>query len=337
MGLKPIIRGILTYVPSLSAFVTKRTGGTNSARYCYSVWLRHLVMAQQHGLATQPQVIAELGPGDSLGIGLAALLSGAESYYALDIVDYANTQANLVIFHELVNLFLRKELIPDEQEFPALRPLLESYEFPREILTDERLAQSLSSNRIQLIAEAISGTGDSKKRPIGIHYIVPWYDDRVIRAQSVDMIFSQAVLEHVDNLTQTYQSLHRWLKADGFMSHQIDFGCHGLAKKWNGHWAYSDLAWKIVRGKRSYLLNRYPYSVHKRLLEQCGFNIVAEVKTFDDSGLARAHLSSSFQAISDEDLTTRTVHILAWRTRDERRTTRDESVRGSVPTMGYRV
>jgi hypothetical protein len=268
-------------------------------------------MAQQHGLATQPQVIAELGPGDSLGIGLAALLSGAANYYALDIVDYANTEANLVMFHELVKLFQRKEPIPDEQEFPALRPLLESYEFPREILTDERLAQSLSSNRIQLIAEAISGTGDSKKRPIGIRYIVPWYDDRVIRAQSVDMIFSQAVLEHVDNLTQTYQSLYRWLKVDGFMSHQIDFGCHGLAKKWNGHWAYSDLAWKIVRGKRSYLLNRYPYSVHKRLLEQCGFNIVAEVKTFDDSGLARTHLSSSFQAISDEDLMTRTVHILA--------------------------
>jgi hypothetical protein len=271
-------------------------------------------MAQQHGLATQPRVIAELGPGDSLGIGLAALLSGAECYYALDIVDYANTEANLAIFHQLVNLFQRKEPVPEEQEFPALRPLLECYEFPREILTDERVAQSLRSNRIQLITEALTGTSDSNKSPIGIHYIVPWYDSRVIRAQSVDMIISQAVLEHVDNLTQTYEALHRWLKADGFMSHQIDFGCHGLAKKWNGHWAYSDLAWKIVRGKRSYLLNRCPYSVHKRLLEQCGFNIVAEVKTFDDSGIARAHLSSRFQRVSDEDLTTRTVHILATKT-----------------------
>jgi hypothetical protein len=125
------------------------------------------------------------------------------------------------------------------------------------------------------------------------------------------MIFSQAALEHVDNLTQTYQSLHRWLKADGFMSHQIDFGCHSLAKKWNGHWAYSDLTWRMIRGKRSYLLNRCPYSVHRQQLAQCGFNIVAEVKTFDDSGIARAHLNSGFQAISDEDFRTRTVHILA--------------------------
>jgi len=311
MGLKPVLKGILTYIPGLRAFVTRRTGGADSARYCYSVWLRHLVMAHQHGLAAQPRVIAELGPGDSLGIGLAALLSGTECYYALDIVDYANTQANLVIFHELVNLFQRKEPIPDEQEFPALRPLLQSYEFPRQILSDQRLAQSLRSNRIQLITEVLTGTGDSKKSPIAIHYIVPWYDEKVIRPQSVDMIFSQAVLEHVDNLAQTYEALHRWLKADGFMSHQIDFGCHGLAKKWNGHWAYSDLAWRMIRGKRAYLLNRYPYSVHKWQLAQCGFNIVAEVKTFDDSGLTRTHLNSRFQALSDEDLRTRTVHILA--------------------------
>ena len=267
-------------------------------------------MARQYGLNTWPRVVAELGPGDSLGIGLAALLSGAESYYALDIVDYANTQANLAILDELIDLFRRKEPIPDQQEFPALRPLLESYKFPHEILTDDRLAQSLSTDRIQLVTEALTGTGGSKVGTIQIRYIVPWYDEKLIKAQSVDMIFSQAVLEHVDDLAQTYQALHRWLKADGFMSHQIDFGCHGLAKKWNGHWGYCDLAWRMVRGKRSYLLNRQPYSAHKHLLERCGFNIVAEVKTFDDSGLARAQLNSSFRAISDEDLTTRTVHIL---------------------------
>lgn len=322
MGLKPIVRGILTYVPGLSALVSKRTGGADSARYCYSAWLRHLVMAHKHGLATQPEVIAELGPGDSLGIGLAALLSGAERYYALDIVNYAKTQANLVVLDELVNLFQRKEPIPNEQEFPALRPLLESYEFPREILTDSRLHRSLSANRIQLITKALTKApqcsmldarrvSSSENRVPRIDYIVPWYNDKAIRSQSVDMIFSQAVLEHVDDLAQTYQALHHWLKADGFMSHQIDFGCHGLAKKWNGHWAYSDLAWRMVRGKRSYLLNRQPYSAHRHLLEQCGFNIIAEVKTFDDSGIAREHLSTRFCAISDEDLTTRTVHILA--------------------------
>ena len=54
----------------------------------------HLVMAHRSGLSTQPEVVAELGPGDSLGIGMAALLTGAEVYYAFDVVEYASNQRN---------------------------------------------------------------------------------------------------------------------------------------------------------------------------------------------------------------------------------------------------
>lgn len=32
------------------------------------------------------------------------------------------------------------------------------------------------------------------------------------------MIFSQAVLEHVDDLEHTYKTLYRWLKKGGIMS-----------------------------------------------------------------------------------------------------------------------
>jgi len=311
MGLKHIIGGILTYVPKVDKLMAGRTGGTNSARYCYCIWLRHLVMAQQANLCTWPKVIAELGPGDSLGIGLAALVSGAEKYYALDVVEYADTSVNLDILEELIALFAKKEPIPGEQEFPLARPLLPSYEFPHKILTQDRLQQSLAPERIQSIKEALVKAGDSNKSAIEIHYVVPWYDSVLIKQQSLDMIFSQAVLEHVDNLAQTYATFHRWLKTDGFMSHQIDFGCHHLAKKWNGHWAYSDFTWKLVKGKRSYLLNREPYSTHKRLLEQAGFTIVCEVKTSDHSGLAKEQLRPRFRRMSEEDLTTRTVHILA--------------------------
>jgi len=313
MGLKHIIGGILTYVPKVGKLMAGHTGGTNSARYCYSVWLRHLVLAQQNDLCTWPMVIAEFGPGDSLGIGLAALVSGAEKYYALDVVEYANTEVNLDILEELITLFAQKEPIPGQQEFPFARPLLSSYGFPHHILTEDRLSRSLTAERIQCIREALVNVTVPRATMDGIqiHYVVPWYDSDIIKQESVDMIFSQAVLEHVDNLAQTYATLYRWLKRDGFMSHQIDFGCHGLAKRWNGHWAYSDLSWKLVKGKRAYLLNREPYSTHKRLLEQSGFKIVCEAKTLDHSGLAKEQLSSRFRRMSEEDMTTRTVHILA--------------------------
>jgi hypothetical protein len=290
-----------------------RTGGTNSARYCYSVWLRHLVLAKRAGLCTWPRVVAEFGPGDSLGIGLAAIVSGARKYYALDVVEYADSVGNLDILDELVELFTKNESIPEAGEFPLLRPALESYQFPHDILTDKRLQQNLASKRIESIKRALTNTR-LQNGDVEIRYVVPWYDSDVIEPESIDMIFSQAVLEHVEDLEHTYRTFYRWLKNDGFMSHQIDFGCHHLAKQWNGHWAFSDLAWKLIKGKRPYLLNREPYSTHKKLLEQTGFEIVYEVKTSDSSGLAREQLSPGFQQLSEEDLVTRTVHIFARKT-----------------------
>lgn len=48
--LKQIIKGIVTFIPGMNQFRAKKTGGTDSARYCYSVWLRHLIMAKSNGL-----------------------------------------------------------------------------------------------------------------------------------------------------------------------------------------------------------------------------------------------------------------------------------------------
>jgi len=45
-----------------------------SARYYYSVWLQHLVHAHLNGVREVPRVVAELGPGNSLGISSIGLL-----------------------------------------------------------------------------------------------------------------------------------------------------------------------------------------------------------------------------------------------------------------------
>ncbi len=63
MNIRQIAKGIISYIPGLYNPALKgTTGGTNSARYCYSVWLRHLVHAYKNGFSTQPTVVAELGP-----------------------------------------------------------------------------------------------------------------------------------------------------------------------------------------------------------------------------------------------------------------------------------
>ena len=65
-----------------------------------------------------PETVAELGPGFSLGIGLAALLSGSKRLYTLDVVKHWDNEKNLVIFEELIEFFKNKTSIPNNNEYP---------------------------------------------------------------------------------------------------------------------------------------------------------------------------------------------------------------------------
>jgi len=310
----PLVKGISTYLPALSRGFSRdreNAEGTGSARYCYSIWLRHLVMMAQNHLPTQFDVVAELGPGNSLGVGLAALLSGVDRHYSLDVIDYTVNKSNVEIFDELTGLFQKRARIPDPTEFPEAKPFLSSYEFPSHILTEDRLSQALKRERIESIRKSLldlkKGSGDDTR----IFYFVPWCDSKVIQEESVDLIYSQAVLEHVDDLERTYEALARWLKPNGIFSCQIDFRCHETASEWNGHWTYSDFVWKLIRGKRPYLLNRKPHSTHIELLRKYGFEIICDIQFKIPSRIQKRHLASRFQNLSDEDLTTSGAFIQA--------------------------
>ena len=308
LNTKQLLYGMSTCLPGLSRFHAKGTGGL-SARYCYAVWLRHLVMAGRNGLlAAPPKTVGELGPGDSVGIGLAALLSGAEMYYGMDVVQHASLPESATLLDELAALFKRRESIPNPSEFSAVEPSLDSYAFPFELLTDQRLAASLSDDRIDRIRQSLDGC---EGKAAMIRYAAPWYGVDSIRRESCDMILSQAVLEHVDDLPTAYRAMRLWLRPGGHISHEIDFGSHGLTDQWNGHWACSDLAWRLMRGRRAYLLNRQPHSTHVRLLEESGFAIRCDQKVKSPSALGADQLATAFRDMPKEDLTIRCAFIQA--------------------------
>ncbi len=308
MKLKLILNGLATYLPGAHPDAPKKAGATDNARYCYSVWARHLINAHNHGLNANPGVVAELGPGASLGIGLAALISGCEKYFAFDMVKHANTERNIKVFEELIELFKNKTPIPDENEFPRLKPRLESYAFPESIFNKSRMAKALEKIRLEKIRRSIHSISSPESL---ISYKVPWYDPAVINPESVDIVYSQAVLEHVDELKDTYRTMHIWLKPEGHMSHQIDFKCHDCAALWNGHWTYSDLEWKLIRGRRPYLINREPLSTHKKLLADTGFEIIHIQTVKQNSSLTTDKLAKRFQNITAQDMVTSSAFILA--------------------------
>ena len=127
----------------------------------------------------------------------------------------------------------------------------------------------------KIICSNISDISSSHKdNPI--RYIAPWSDAKLNNELSFDFIFSHSVLEHIINPEEVYKSLYKLLKKGGVMSHKIDHSSHGITKSWNGHYFLNQKLWKIICGKKPYLLNRLTPQDHKSIILKCGFKILDE-------------------------------------------------------------
>jgi hypothetical protein len=256
-------------------------------------------MLGEIGFDRWPDSVAEIGPGDSLGIGLAAMLSGADRYQALDIVKHSDVDRTLAVFDRLVELFAERAPRPTKG-WPDFDPYLNGQLFPHHLLTEERLARTLAPERVAAIRDAIVTGGDEK---ISITYHVPWSDPAVVRPGSVDLAISHSVLEHVDDLPATYAALFAWLRPGGLMSHQIDYTSHGIARHWNGFRDCPEPVWALIRGRNAFYINRSPHSEHTRLMRENGFDVVCDLANKSTEGsLPRQSLSQRWTSISDDDL-----------------------------------
>jgi SAM-dependent methyltransferase len=310
MRLGPVARGLLTYVPTLSDLLpSAATGGaTHSANYCYGVWLKHLTLLHAHGMPAVPTTIAELGPGDSLGVGLCALLSGADHYVGLDVVAHSSSASNQAILDELIRMFRDRTPNPDHG-WPQFDSYLDARHFPGHVLTEDALQRALQPDRVAAIRRAVALPCAGNR--VTVQYKAPWFDPRVIEDDTVDLIVSQSVLEHVDDLAGTYRALYRWLRPGGWMSHQIDFKSHQLSRRWNGYRTCSEGMWTLTVGRRPFLINRQPASVHLRLLQEAGFDVVTQQKCLRSDGVSRKELAPLWASLSEEDLNCSGMYVIA--------------------------
>lgn len=307
---KLALRGLLTCMPLLSNLsAVDAEDDAYSPREFYSIWLRHLVVAREFGLIAVPSILAEVGPGQSYGVGIAALVSGVQRYIAFNPWPSTRKLLNLKLFDAIVDLFHRQEDIP--QEYERMIPRLKSYRFPLHIVGDAVLADAKTPERLTALRKEIS-TGIQKCLDDGfISNVREWMDPQSVVPCSVDLICSQAVLEHIDDLKAAYQAMWLWLKPGGMMTHAVDFKSHSTSGAWNGHWTYSDMQWALMRGCRKYFLNREPLSRHRELLIAAGFEIVGEMEYVNHGGIDRSELTSRFVNLSDKDLTTSEVMFVA--------------------------
>lgn len=316
---KAILEGALSLLPGGLKLFRGGTRGSDSARYCYSVWMRHLIRTRSCIEMPLDGTIIELGPGDSVGMGLAALLSGARRYIAIDVVRHADVDHNLAVLDELAALFGEQAPVPAVDEFPLIQPSLDSYAFPDAILGTEALKRNLAAARIAAIAASLQDDPIATDADLSVRYVDPAKAAGLIPSGSVDWVFSQAVLEHVDDLPGVYRACHDWLRPGGLMSHQIDFQSHGTAREWNGHWVYPYPVWRLLRGGRPYLLNRTPCGTHLKLMHDMGFEILALERERRPSRLRGEQLARPFRSMTVDDLTTASAFIIARKADGRRR------------------
>jgi hypothetical protein len=237
----------------------------------------------------RPKSVVELGPGDSLGVGCAALLSGADRYIGLDIVSRARPEHDVRVLDELVALF--------EQ-----RP----HDGSRTIRIDRAW--------IELIRTALRERSHVFYDNVPVGYIAPW-NERSVDRKSTDLVITQGVLHYLahddrgSKLAESFSAMAKWLRPGGVMSHEINFAFRGGAY-WNHHWRHSDAAWRVIQGVRPFFENRVSLSTYLSLCAQNGVDVVS-VKRVEKPAMPRELVAPRFRDLPEEDFRTASAHIVA--------------------------
>jgi SAM-dependent methyltransferase len=310
--LRPLLAGAKSLVPFPRRPV--EWGGSDSARYCYTVWLRHLAVLREAGAPAPGGTVVEFGPGDSQGIGLAALLTGARQTVGLDVGPFASPAASRAVLDGLVALFRDDAPAPGDDEFPLVRPRLDRLPRPSELVDPASLAAALTPARVADIARALADPGPAAAGDGPVAYAWPWSPASVAPG-SADLVVSQAVLEYLphepgnDRLDQAFGAMRQWLRPGGLLSHQIDLRSP-FGPEWNAHWAVGDALWRVVRGRRP-IENRAPRSAYLALCARHGFEVLAALATPAPPGVPAARLAPRFAALPAADHAACGLHLVA--------------------------
>jgi SAM-dependent methyltransferase len=210
----------------------------------------------------------ELGPGDSLATAAIAWAHGADEGWLIDAGSYASR--DIARYRPLFDKLSQMRLTRDAAELTACRSV----------------SEMLNRTHCAYREDGLVGL-------------------RAVRSASLDLVFSQAVLEHVPRaqFAATLSEMKRALKPAGAGSHVIDFKDHLGASLHNLR--FGDGLWeRDWFAKRSgFYTNRLRYSETVAAFESAGFSVETVLRrSWDAPPLTRGKLAPQFRALSDEDL-----------------------------------
>ena len=245
----------------------------------YALQVFHKHLAASGFGARSGTIGLEMGPGDSVGSAIVAKALGSSRFILVDAGDYANRDVET--YRNLSRACMR--------DGPAMPDIERAASF-EDVLT-----------------------------MCGASYLTRGLQSyRELPAASVDLIFSQAVLEHVrrHEFAEVAAQMYRILKPGGIASHQVDLRDHlggGLNNmRISSRWWETEL----MAGSGFYT-NRIRFSEMLNLFEQAGFMVeVVSTHRWDDPPISRKKLAPEFRHFTGEDLLVSSFHVLLRRRAD---------------------
>lgn len=135
---------------------------------------------------------------------------------------------------------------------------------------------------------------------------------RGIPDKSVDLILSNAVLEHVrkKEFPSMIREFRRILRDDGVCSHQVDLQDH-LDQALN-NLRFSERAWESAFFTRSgFYTNRIRFEEMLTILRSAGFTVeVSEIARWESVPTPRHKLAPEFAALDDDDLRVKSFFVV---------------------------
>ena len=242
-------------------------GDMDDPDYACSVFERHY---QAAGAPPPGFAYLELGPGDSLASAVIGRAYGARRGWLIDSGAYASRDMGLY----------------------------------------RRLAERLQAAHPGADLAAVRAAPDPKAMlaALSVRYLESGLAGlRDVTGGSCDMVFSQAVLEHVprDEFAATMVEIYRVLKHGGVSTHQVDFRDHlggGL-----NNLRFTDAIWEAPCFARrgGFYTNRLRLSEMTGMMRAAGFTVeVAARERWDRLPISRPALELRFRSMSDDDLAT---------------------------------
>lgn len=240
--------------------------------YAISVFRKHHERLRAAGV--QPGFTGlELGPGDSVSSALLARCFGASRTYLVDAGPFA--RRDMAVYKRLAESCAREGLsIPSDLDLSSFDAFL-------------------ASCRAEYLTEGLASL-------------------KAIPSESVDAMWSQAVLEHirVHEFSETLRESRRLLRPQGVASHRVDLRDH-LTGALN-NLRFSESVWESrFMAASGFYTNRIRYRSMIEMFEAAGFRpSVMLADRWSSLPTARGAMAEPYRSMPEDDLTVSGFDVL---------------------------